>query len=409
MRYVIFFILLFAGPVFAQGSEATAPQVTIEVPDKPVIVGQPAIVRIRVLVPTYMPQPPVFPSLEQQNLLVRLPERASGPISETVNGATWSGVQRSYRLYPLAAGPVAFNSQEIVVTYADPQTNDPVQVSLALPPVQLNAEVPEGARGLDPLIIATGFLLEQQVDGPTDMQAGDAITRELIARITGTTPLLIPKLTPPDPASLLSAYPKEPRFTEAEDRGVLSGTRVEETVYIAQEGGETQLPAVSINWFNLQTNKVETTSIPATELILAPPKWQPPDTETLVRAALWIAFIVSASWLAVRFIRPRYRVWNDARQRRYLASRKYATDALKSALQAQDLAAAYGALELWKKRSNRPDHALPLERSLTTIGAARYSGGNQKPSEDWASAMQCLKDLDRSARPERGTLPPLNP
>ncbi|UWR04791.1 hypothetical protein K3740_08980 [Ruegeria conchae] len=409
MRYVTFFILFLALPVFAQNNDATAPQVSVEAPDEPVIVGQPAIVRIKVLVPTFMPQPPVFPSLEQQNLVVRLPERASGPISETVNGATWSGVQRSYRLYPLATGPVAFDSQEVVVTYADPQTNDPIQVSLALPPVQLSAEIPEGARGLDPLIIANGFSLQQQIEGTTDMQAGDAITRDLSAQISGTTPLLIPVLTPHEQDPLLRAYPTEPRITETEDRGVLSGQRMEKTVYIAQEGGQTRLPAVSIDWFNLQTKQIETASVPATELTLVPPKWQPPDIETLAKAAFWIAIVVLALWAAVRSLRPRYQRWKDKRHSRYLASEEYAAEALRAALRARDLSAAYDAIELWKERSLQPERAAPLESSLTQIGAERYSKKSQIGFEDWSAVMRNLNALNNSSRPKPGVLPPLNP
>ncbi|WP_298848076.1 hypothetical protein [uncultured Ruegeria sp.] len=409
MRYLVFFILFLPLPVLAQSNQASQPQVTIDVPNEAVIVGQPAIVRIKVLVPTFMPQPPVFPSLEHQNLLVRLPERASGPVSETVNGQTWSGVQRSYRVYPLAAGPVAFDAQEVVVTYADPQTNDSIQISLPLPPIQLSAEIPEGARGLDPLIIATGFSLNQKTDGPTDMQAGDAITRELSAIVTGTTPLMIPQLSSQVQSPLLRAYPKEPRFLETEDRGVLSGQRVEETVYIAQEGGKAQLPAVSIDWFNLDTNLVETASVPSIELTLTPPKRQPPDMETIIQAVLCLTVLALALWALVRFLRPRYKVWKAERRRSYFASEKYAFDSLRNALQSQDLPAAYEALELWKSRSTQPARSSGLERSLTQIGAARYSKIPQKRPEDWGSALQSLGALRGSATRQSRSLPPLNP
>lgn len=409
MRYVLFFMLFCPIPLFAQDSNATEPQVTIEVSDAPVIVGQPAIVRIKVLVPTFMPQPPDFPSLEQQNLLIRLPERASGPISENVDGETWSGVQRSYRVYPLSAGTIVFDAQEVGVTYADPQTSDPIKATLVTPTVQITAEIPEGAQGLDPLIIATAFSLEQELDVPTDMQAGAAITRKLTARIAGTTPFLIPALTLQDKNPLLRAYPKEPRFTETEDRGLLSGQRVEETVYIAQDGGETQLPAVSIAWFNLETNQVETVAVPETNLILAPPKRQPPDTDTLVKTAAWIALFILALWALTRVLGPRFRNWNNARRARYLASQKYAADALKAAVHAQDLSASYEALTLWKSRGGHPTNISALERCLTQIGAARYSDKNQGSREDWSSVARSLKTLGRSETRPRDRLPPLNP
>ncbi len=407
MRYALLFILLFPVSVFAQGNEETAPQITVEAPEEPVIVGQPAIVRIKVLVPTFMPQPPEFPSLEQQNLLVRLPERASGPVSETVNGETWSGVQRSYRVYPLIAGDITFDAQTVALTYADPATNAPVQATVDLPPVKITAEIPGGAEGLDPLIIATGFTLEQKLEGPTDMQAGDAITRELTARISGTTPLLVPVLTPQQQSPLLRAYPKEPRISESEERGVLSGQRQEEVVYIAQQEGDAQLPEVSIDWFNLQTNQVETASVPATDLTLAPPKWQPPSLDEVLKIVAFAAIAVVAIGAVWRFLSPRIRDLREARRGRYLASRRYAEDALKTAVQAHDLNATYTALELWRSRGGNSKNAEKLEDCLTRIGAARYSGRDQ--SEDWSSALQSLNSLRDAAARDKDALPPLNP
>ncbi|NOD96060.1 hypothetical protein GS610_02450 [Ruegeria sp. HKCCD6228] len=409
MRYLAVFILLLPLSVSAQENSAYQPRVSVDVPNEAVIVGQPAIVRIKVLVPTFMPQPPVFPSLEQQNVLVRLPERASGPISETVDGETWSGVQRSYRLYPLTSGPVAYDAQEVVVTFADPQSNDPVQVSVTLPSIQLNAEIPEGAQGLDPLIIASGFSLDQNLDGPTDMQAGDSITREISAQIAGTTALTIPALTPQDQSQLLRAYPKEPRFSETEERGILSGQRVEETVYIAQDGGETQLSAVSIDWFNLDTGQIETASLPSTKLTLAPPRRQPPDAQTIIKSVLYLVIVVFALWTLGRFLRPRYSTWKTERRRRYLASEKYAVDALRSALISRDLPAVYQALGLWKSRSAHPERSLDLEKSLMNIGAARYSATACNSPEDWEAAVQHLGALKSATERKSGSLPPLNP
>ncbi|WP_170463577.1 BatD family protein [Ruegeria arenilitoris] len=407
MRYLALLMLLIPVQLFAQTS--VQPQVTAETPTDPVIVGQPAIVRIKVLVPTFMPSPPVFPSLEQENLLVRLPERASGPVSETIEGETWSGVQRSYRLYPLSAGEVAFGAQDVVVTFADPDTNAPVQVSLPLPELTLNAVVPEGARDLDPLIIATGLTVDQQIDGDTNMENGGSITRRLTAKISGTTPFLVPELIPDNPDPLLRAYPKEPRFTENEDRGVLSGQRVDEVVYLAQDGGQTQLPPISIRWYNLDSDQVETIDIAPVDLTLARPKWQPPDAETIIRFVVWLVACALFIWLAIRFLRPRVDRWRQLRRDQLLASPDYALGELKKALQDHDIAAAYAALEIWKSRSGVVGQTTSLDQHLAQIGAARYSAHPDIKTEDWAAALSALASLRQSAQTPANPLPPLNP
>ncbi|MEX0278732.1 MAG: hypothetical protein AB3N19_14525 [Ruegeria sp.] len=407
MRYLPLLLMLLPSGLLAQTD--VQPKITVETPTEAVTVGQPALVRIKVLVPTFMPEPPVFPSMEQENLLVRLPERATGPISETVEGETWSGVQRSYRLYPLNAGQVDLGPQSIGVTFADPDTNAPVKVSVELPNIRLTADVPDAARNLNPLIIATGFGLDQQIEGETDMQFGGAVTRRLTAKITGTTPMLVPDLIPVIQDPLLKAYPKEPRFTESEDRGILSGQREDEVVYLAQDGGETQLSAISVQWYNLSTNQVETIEIDAIDLTLAPPKWTPPDARTLATIAIWAAVAALGAWAFVRWSRPRVVAWHHARREKYLSSPAFALKRLKEAIQQRNLSAAYAALDLWKARAASPATAADLERELTQIGAARYSVHALNTAEHWQAAKSALGLLGQSHRPKTEQLPPLNP
>ncbi|WP_170427616.1 BatD family protein [Ruegeria arenilitoris] len=410
MRYLLLLMFwLLPCVAFAQTSNSPQPQVTVQTPSEDVVVGQPAILRIKVLVPTFMPSPPIFPTLEQENLLVRLPERASGPVSESVNGATWSGVQRSYRIYPLVPGAIEFDAQDMTVTFADPETNSPIQVSVPLPPITINAVVPDGARDLDPLIIATGFELEQEVEGPTEMQAGDAVTRRLTARISGTSPIMIPQLIPDNQDPQLRPYPKEARFTETEDRGILSGQRVDETVYLAQDGGEAQLPPVSLLWFNLTTNAVETVDVEALDLKLAAPKPAPPSAETLIRYFVWAAAAVVAVWTLMRWMLPRYQSWKEAREQAYRASPEFALKQLRRALHDQDLSAAYSALETWKRRCGDPQGYHNLEACLSKIGSTRYSADNTSKTPDWPNAVSALDALATSPKKHVQTLPPLNP
>ncbi len=410
MRYtLLLLLLLLPGEVFSQTSNTIQPQVTVEAPSEDVIVGQPTTVLIKVLVPTFMPSPPGFPSLEQENLLVRLPERASGPVSESVNGETWSGVQRRYRIYPLVAGPLDLGTTEMTVTFADPDTNAPIQASVPLPPITINAVIPDAAADLDPLIIGTGFEIEQEIEGSTDMQAGDAITRRMTARISGTSSILIPPLIAENEDPMLRPYPKEPRLTETEDRGVLSGQRVDETVYLAQDGGQTQLPAVSFRWYNLSTNSVETVEVNAVDLTLAAPKSGPPSTEKLVGYVLWGGLLVLVGWAFVRRALPRYQAWNDARQKAYQASSDYVLAQLHRALKAQDLSGAYSALEMWKQRSSAPRGYTEFEARLAEIGSARYAAVSAQKSPDWSRAISALDELESSPAKPAHSLPQLNP
>lgn len=216
LRWFLLFLCLSAQGLYAQAD----PVVAAELEQTDLIVGQPITLRLKVLVPTWMPSPPDFPSPEVPGLLVRLPERASGPISESIEGETWSGVQRAYRLHPLQVGQFELPPMTVTVRYAEPGSPDPILFEADLGAITFTAVAPDG---LSPLIVAEDFALEQTLDQIQELDVGDAIERTVTARISGTTPILIPSLTPiaEDPA--LRAYPKEPRVTETEDRGILSG------------------------------------------------------------------------------------------------------------------------------------------------------------------------------------------
>ncbi len=413
MKYLLVFILIFSPlATWAQTSGATAgiaPQISVEAPTEDTVVGQPAIVRIKVLVPTYMPKPPVFPTLEQENLLVRLPERASGPVSESVGGETWSGVQRSYRVYPLSPGSFDLGDQSIKVTFADPQTNEPIEASVDLPPIAISAVVPPEARNLDPLIIADDFQIEQQIDGATNMNVGDAITRQLTASITGISPIMIPELLSNISDPLLRQYPKEPKVQETEDRGTLSGTRMEAVVYVAQDGGQTTLPEISIYWYNLRAGNVETATIGPVDLDLAAPAAVKMSADAVMRYLAVLCFAIVAIWLFLHFAVPPLKKRRKAIHQVHLASADWARDQLEIALKAKDLNSAYTALETLKSRSSPELDVSEIEERLTRIGAARYGVEGTEKAADWAAAIACLSAIKQRRHHNTRHLPPLNP
>ncbi len=413
MKYLLVFILIFSPfTTWAQTSGTTAgiaPQISVEAPTEDTVVGQPAIVRIKVLVPTYMPKPPVFPTLEQENLLVRLPERASGPVSDSVGGETWSGVQRSYRIYPLSPGSFDLGDQSIKVTFADPQTNEPIEASVDLPPIAISAVVPPEARNLDPLIIAEDFQIEQQIDGATNMSVGDAITRQLTASIAGTSPIMIPELLSNITDPLLRPYPKEPKVQETEDRGTLSGTRVETVVYVAQDGGQTTLPEISIDWYNLRAGNVETATIGPVDLDLAAPVEVKMSADAVMRYLVVLCLAIVAIWLFLHFAVPPLKKRRKAIHQVHLASADWARGQLEIALKAKDLNGAYKALETLKSRSSPELDVSNIEERFTHIGAARYGAETSDEAADWAAAIVCLSAIKQRRHHNTRHLPPLNP
>lgn len=404
---------LLAGTALAQ-----QPVLRVQPPDAQVILGQPAVLRITVLVPTWMTRPPDYPDFEVPNLLVRLPSRATQPVSERIDGETWSGTTRTYRLYPLAAGPFEIPSMGMKITYADPENaNRPTEATLPIPALRFVSGLPAGAAGLDPPVVARGFTLEQEIEGAADLSVGDAITRTVTARIDGTTPILIPQLAPRPGGGPLRPYSREPVVSESENRGILSGSRTETVTYVAQEGGVANLPEIAVDWFNLETGTVETARVDGLGVRVAPPPPPPPDPLDLALRGLGALLALGLVWWAARRIGPhlgRAVTWARAR---WLGSEMRAHRTVLRAFRGHDIGAVTAALEGWRSHwpGSAPDDLAALNDALRPLRAARYApaAAPARPP-DWRRAEATYRrfrvDLRRRVRAARQrALPPLNP
>src|SRR5262249_44375895 len=142
-----------------------------------VVVGQPAMLRIDVLVPNYMTAPPEFPELQLRNAATR--ELDTINMSEQHDGTTYAGVRGEFAIHPQEPGSYAIADQKVDVTYAavPPASRT---VTLALPRLAFDAYIPDAAQALDPFIAATSLALRQAVDRTAaDLKIGDAVVRTL--------------------------------------------------------------------------------------------------------------------------------------------------------------------------------------------------------------------------------------
>ena len=320
MRFVLTSLLLClligATPAAAQGS--TRPIIRTALEKAEAIPGQPIILRVTLLAPTWFPKAPVFPSFEAPNIMVRLPERASGPVSERVGSETWSGVTRAYRLYPMTVGRFRLPPLPFRVTYADPESRAPITIILRSDEILFNGVAPEGTDGLDPFIAATELILDQTIDGETtDLEPGDAVTREVKVQIEGMSPIFLPELIPESAKEGVAAYPKEPVVTESKERGVLSGERAESVIYVGQAGGRYVAPSISLRWFNLDTRQIETAEVPGFDISVKGDPPPPPSTHQWLAVALWVTGVLLLALLTSITLKrfwPQVAAWRTRRR-----------------------------------------------------------------------------------------------
>ncbi|MEM8812978.1 MAG: hypothetical protein AAGF59_10205, partial [Pseudomonadota bacterium] len=358
-RFLVAFVVLLFTPLAA--AREIEPIVTTEIEGSKAIPGQVIRLRVTVLVPTWLPRPPVFPSFEVPNVMVRLPERSSGPTSKRVGGETWSGVTRVYQMTPMVTGRFAIPEQVLTITYADPDTRVPVTVSGRTEPIVLEAVPPPGAEDLDPFIAASSLVLEQSIEGdPSELTPGESFERIVSARIEGVSPVFIPPLTRPIDTASLATYATEPVLVEVHERGRLSGSRTERVTFVAEAGGRLDAPQISVRWYNLKSETIEETTVPGFPITIRGPlpAAQSFDWRPLLPSILGTLLVAASTILATVRLWPRFMSWKEKRLNAYRASETWAYREAAGAIRGRQLGDALNAIHLWLTRlPAKPDTA----------------------------------------------------
>lgn len=394
-----------------------APDVTITFETTDAIPGQPLSLRVQVLVPTWMIKPVVFPSLEQPDIMVRLPDRATTSVSQKIGRETWAGVSRHYRITPMVAGQFAIPPQDMIVTWADPETNVPRRDVVRMAGVTFTGTLPDGGAALDPFIAADEITMTQELTGAeAPLAAGDSITRVVTATVHGAPPLFLPEMMQLAPVEGIRLYRGEPVVSEVSQRGKISGTRVETVTYLAQSGSDGMAEPIEMSWFNLTTGTIETVSVEGFSLMVDAPLARRPF-EISLRALVWAAIgtvLVGLFWVfAGRRMAAQLAQARRVRRAAFRASDKWAYRQLRAAIDQRDLNLTLRALDVWADRRPKPDprNDAGLSAALTNLGAARYGRKTPADGAAWHQLSAILRAVSTTGNQrQRGQiLPPLNP
>lgn len=341
-------LLLVAGPSLAQDS----PIARIEVEPLEIAVGEPVIVRITALCPTFLPKPPGFPTAELANAVTRLPPRSGTSISERVDGETWSGVQRRYEIYPLMGATYRLGDQSVAVTCAEPGTIKGTTVDLPLEEIIFKAVVPAGAESVVPYVAGSSLELEQSVEGETDsLEAGDAVVVSYVAELDGLPAIFLPPLVEIEETPGVSVYPDQPVVEDSQP-----ALRTERYTFVFEAGGDFVIPGATLDWWNRDAGRIETSAVePMTVSVvgdpLPVPEEEPPPAEPIdwrgVAIGVVLLYLV---WKLASRLAPRLQAAWSASRRRRLESEEHAFGRLERVLLGRDRRQAQAALVVWLER-----------------------------------------------------------
>ena len=411
------------------------------VPANNIIVGQPVHLVVEVLVPNFFTGEPLFPTFELENAIVVLPEEATENFNEQINGQSLSGIRRTYFLYPQQVGDFRLPPVQITVPYANspPKTTE---AHLTLPTLTFHADVPVAARGLSYFLPTTRLTMQQRWSSPINkLRVGDVVERSITITVDKMQGMLIPPLSF-EASTGIKVYPEESKVhNQKTDRGeFVQGLRTQAAKYFIQKEGDYTLPAIELQWWNLNTNRLVTATIPAVKFTAAPnpgyvaelpPEPEPPATvqpkpvslihsyRRALRIAPWGLGTFLLLWIAYRYI-PKGAQYLKTKHMQYTQSESAYFRTLICACRRNDAHITYLSLLLWlghSKRRSTLDRFLyqsddeDLTQQINALTEHLFAQGSPKTWSGRIMANQLRKQRHEQSlvARQRTQLPSLNP
>ncbi len=286
---------------------------------------------------------------------------------------------------------------------------------------------------------------------PDELEAGEPVTRVVTLSALGQIETQLPPIGLPD-VDGLNIYADQPEFGRTLEAGGIRGERKDQYAVIGLAGGEPELPAVEVPWWDVESSEWRVATLPARVLTVKGPEVAPPPPEAVVSlvpedqpeaaaetpsaqvvvdafwqrvaeilAVLWVLTLAGWWWSSQsRARRPR-----RAREPDAPPAHKQQAQALKRARKAAvagdatDVRAAvleWGRLQ-WTDNAPRSIGEIasrvapPLSDALRALSSASY--GPNGGGFDGAALAQALKSPtirnEHTAPRSRDALPPLMP
>ena len=333
--------------------------------EKTLYVGQKVRLVWKLMTSSFFKAAPKLPDLDLRHTIVRPEGSTAINGTESVDGKTFATQRWERALYPQRPGTYEIPAQSFTVFVAD-DDGQVIEVPLRSKPLTFVATMPEGAPRDVLLLTTTGLTLEVTYDRELkDLKVGDAIERTITRTITDAPGMLLPPI-PPVTLEGIAAYPREPTVEDRSQRGTLTGTRVETTSYVLQQPGTFTFPELSIPWWSLENDALETLTAEARTFEVAPNpdavlgEVEGTDAEAVGAATQaedrqWLGWLIAALVLAatiwmVQRLRPAIRKRMEADRLYRLHSPEAALQALDTACRNHDAGAAYRALQQYLDR-----------------------------------------------------------
>lgn len=102
---------------------------------------------------------------------------------------------------------------------------------------------------------------------PEELEAGEPVTRNVILSALGQIETQLPAIKPPE-VDGLNVYADKPELTRTQEAGGIRGSRKDQYAIIGLAGGEVELPALDVPWWDIEAAAWKVARLPARRLII---------------------------------------------------------------------------------------------------------------------------------------------
>ncbi|KHT62802.1 hypothetical protein RJ45_15605 [Photobacterium gaetbulicola] len=353
-------------------------------------VNEQVILNIEVATPRWFTGGTRIESVEIPSVIAKQRNQLATNYTERKEGTTWSRQRWEITLYPVKSGSYSVPSLAVNVQVSAPDGSS-VAGTLYTQPLAFNVSLPSGLLSEDtPWFTATNVEVKQEWQQSSEkLKVGDAITRKVTIRAQDSLSVLLPNLLTREASDYFQGYPQPHRLEDSQTRGNYQSSRVEETVYVIQQGGDFSFPDQQFQWWNAKTNQLETVTVSGKQFHAqhTPASFVKANLNMIVTVVSTIVIVLATFLLGRRHYRTHPRppwllFWLDVRGGKWAQARTQLYRQLRLLTNQLEMSKARGGTTEWLKISgliqSGDEKAQVFMKMWRLIRAQRQSGGRFK-------------------------------
>ena len=230
---------------------------------------------------------PQFTELEMEDSVIQL-IGSPNQYEKLIDGERYGVYEKRYVIFPQRSGPLEVPDILFRGEVTDGSSNfvfrnlNTRRVTAFIEGIKIDVlERPGVMQGNALWLPVSSLTLEESWSTDiNNLKVGDSVVRTMTMTADGLDGAVLPPFGPTEIEGL-NLYPDPAEIERTFVEGAIVGTRIETTTMVATESGNVEIPVISIPWWNINTNQLEATIIPATRVVIATLTGEIPAEQTV--------------------------------------------------------------------------------------------------------------------------------